>query len=137
MDKYKFLDTIMSDVMFEAYGKDFSELCCNSAEAMFSVICKIDKVDAKDEFLVEVKGDSYEETLWNFLSEMIAMVDIEEHFFSKFDVIKADENHVKAKIYGEPILPQKGETVVKSLTNYKFEVSKVDEKFKAVVCVDI
>ena len=48
MQKYKFLDDITSDVMFEAYGKDLKELFENAAEALFSVICKIKKVKPKE-----------------------------------------------------------------------------------------
>ena len=38
MKKYKFIEGLTSDVMFEAYGKDLKELFSNAAEAMFSVI---------------------------------------------------------------------------------------------------
>ena len=35
--KYKFIDNIMSDVAYEAYGKDLKELFINAAEALLSV----------------------------------------------------------------------------------------------------
>ena len=49
MQKYKFIDDLTSDVLFEAYGKDLKELYANAAEAMFSIICQTEKVEAKKE----------------------------------------------------------------------------------------
>ena len=137
MEKYKFLDEIKSDVMFEAYGSNLKELFANAAEAMFTIICKIDKVKGTEVKEFEVKGENLRETFWNWLSELIAEVDIEEMFFSKFEIIEVDETHVKAKLYGSSTEPGLGETVVKSLTNHRFEVKKTDEGYKAVVSLDI
>lgn len=137
MEKYKFLKDLTSDVLFEAYGKDLKELYANAAEAMFSIICQLDKVEPKqiEEFVM--KGEDLEGTMWNWLSGLIAIVDTEQMFFSKFEIEEADDNHVKAKLYGESISPEKGETVVKSLTNYKYKVEKTDDGYKAVVSLDI
>jgi len=135
--KYKFIDEIKSDIMFEAYGNDLKELFSNSAEALFSVICQIEKVkDLKSEKF-EIKGKDLSDTFWNWLSGLIAMVDTEEMFFSKFEILEVDKTHVKAKLYGEGIKPELGETVVKSLTNHRYEVSKTDNGYKAVVSLDI
>ena len=43
--RYRIIDKITSDVMFEAYGKDKKELFTNAAEALFGVICEIKKVE--------------------------------------------------------------------------------------------
>ena len=137
MKKYKFLDEIKSDIMWEAYGKDLKELFANSAEALFSVICKVDKVKAKEVREVSVEGKDLSETLWNWLSALIAEVDVEEMFFSKFEIISVDEKHVKAKIYGSSIQPELGETVVKSLTNHRYNVEKNSKGYKATISVDI
>ena len=74
--KFKFIEDLTSDVMFEAYGKDLKELFVNSAVALFSVICKIDNVKASKEVLVSVKGSNLEELLINWLQKLIAIVDI-------------------------------------------------------------
>ena len=47
--KYRFIDELKSDVLFEAYGKDLKELFTNAAEALFSIICQIEKVEPKEE----------------------------------------------------------------------------------------
>ena len=81
--KYKFIDELKSDVLFEAYGKNLKELFANAAEAMFSIICKIDKVEPKEADEYEMKGIDLRITMWNWLSGLIAVVDIESKFFSK------------------------------------------------------
>lgn len=137
MDKYKFIEDLTSDVLFESYGNDLKELFENSALAMFSVICKVDKVKQEKTEEIVIKGENLEDLMWNFLSYLIALVDTKEMFFSKFKIEEINDTEVKAKLYGSTIKPELGETVVKSLTMYKFKVEKTDNKYKAVISLDI
>lgn len=137
MEKYKFIRDLTSDVLFEAYGKDLPELYANSAEAMFTIICKVDEVKQSKVEEFEIKGEDLKSTMWNWLSGLIAIVDTEQMFFSKFEIVEADEEHVIAKLHGEEMSPEKGETVVKSLTLYKYDVKKIKEGYKATVSLDI
>ena len=137
MPKYKFLNVITSDVMFEAYGKDPKELFQNAAEALFSVICKIKQVKPKEKEEFEVKANNLEDLMINWLQALIAIVDTEEKFFSKYEIVEIDEIHLKAKLYGEPIKPELGETVVKAVTMYKFKLEKTDKGYKVTVSLDI
>ncbi len=137
MEKYKFIDDLTSDVLFEAYGKDLKELFSNSAEALFSIICQIDKVKPSKTKEFDVNGTDLEDTLWNWLSGLIAVVDTDEMFFSKFEILEVDETHVKAKLSGESIRPEIGETVVKSLTMHRYKVEQNKNGYKFTVSLDI
>lgn len=137
MEKFKFIDSITSDVLFEAYGKSLKSLFENAAEAMFSVMCKIDKVEPKSEQKVSIKADSLEDLMVNWLQALIAQVDIEGMFYSKFRIIEIDEKHLIGFIYGEPVSQEKGSTVVKAVTYYKFKVKKVKDGYMCVVSLDI
>lgn len=137
MKKYKFIDDLTSDVMFEAYGKDLKELFKNSALALFSIICEIKKVGEEKTIDIEVNGDSLEELMVNWLQELIALVDTDELFFSRFEIIKINENNLKAKAYGEPISPEKAGVVVKGVTYYKLKLEKIKDNFKATISLDI
>ena len=137
MKKYKFIEDLTSDVLFEAYGENLKELFANAAEAMFTIICQVDKVKPENVEEFDIKGEDLEGTMWNWLSGLIAMVDTEQMFFSKFEIVDASETHVKAKIYGESMRPEIGETVVKSLTMYKYKVEKYQKGYKAVISLDI
>jgi len=134
--KYKYLEDLTSDVMFKAYGNDLKELFENSAEALLKVICQLNKIKPVEVIEVEVEGEDVQELMFNWLQELIVLVDTEEMFFSKFEIIKISENKLKAKIYGEPITPEKGETVVKSITNYGFKVEKKGNQWTAKISMD-
>tara|TARA_Y100000310_G_C20470686_1_gene709881 strand:- start:195 stop:605 length:411 start_codon:yes stop_codon:yes gene_type:complete len=135
--KYKYLKDLTSDVMFEAYGKDLKELFENSAEAMFETICQLDKVKPTKKIEVNIQSDSVEDLLYYWLQQLIALVDIEEMFFSKFVIKEIKDNTLRADVFGESIVPEKGETLVKAVTNYKFGLEKTKQGYKATVSLDI
>ena len=135
--KYKFLDNIKSDVMFEAYGSNLSELFSNSAEALFTVICESSKVLPKKTLKIEAVSDNEQNLIIEWLQQLIAAVDTEEMFFSKFEITEIDNKHVKAVCYGEEISPEKSGTVVKAVTYHNFKFEKTKEGYKARVSFDI
>ena len=135
--KFKFIDDLTSDVVFEAYGKNLEELFENSAYALFSVISQIDKVNPMVEKDVEVRGDDVKDLMFNWLQELIGLVDLEGLFFSKFSVEEINETHLVAKCSGEEADPSKGGTLVKAVTYYKFNLEKTGKGYKVVVSLDI
>src|SRR3989338_5841678 len=122
--KYRFIDKLKSDVMFEAYGKNLKGLFENAALALFSVICDIKKVKPKKKEKFEMKAENLEDLMYNFLSGLIAIVDTEEMFFSKIKVLEVDEQHVIAELFGEEMTKEKGGTVVKAVTYYEYKLEK-------------
>ncbi|MBU0898708.1 MAG: archease [Nanoarchaeota archaeon] len=137
MEKYKFIEDLTSDVMFEAYGRDLKEVFTNAAEAMFTIICQAEKIKHEKSVKINAKAGSAKELMIAWLQELIAAVDTEEMFFSKFEILEIDENHIKAKIYGESITPEKGGTVVKAVTYYKYKFEKMKKGYVARVSLDI
>ena len=135
--KYRFIDDLTSDVMFEAYGKTLKALFENAAEALLSVICQIRKVRPRVEREIEMEADSVGELMFDWLQELIARVDVEDMFFSRFEVTEISETRLKARIWGEEADPGKGETVVKALTYYGYKFEKVKDGFRARVAMDI
>ncbi len=135
--KYKFLDKIKSDVMFEAYGTDLKELFENAAVALLSVICKTNKVKPEKSEIIEIKGEKLEDLMINWLQGLISIVDVEEMFFSKIEIEEITETNVKAKLSGEPIRPELGETVVKAVTYYNYKLEKTKKGYKVTVSLDI
>ena len=145
--KYKFIEDLTSDVMFEAYGKTLEELFANAAEAMFSVICKLEKVKPKKKKDVRLDDESVEKLLISWLQHLISMVDVDEMFFSQFEVDSVRPSpdstrdkqlwNLEAKVYGQAIKPELGETVVKAVTNYKFRFRQTKSGYSARVSLDI
>ena len=123
--------------MFEAYGKDLKELFENSAEALLSVVCKINKVKPKKSEEIEIKGEKLEDLMINWLQGIISIVDVEEMFFSEIEVEEIDETRVRAKLKGESMKPELGETVVKAVTYYEYKLEKIKKGYKVTVSLDI
>jgi SHS2 domain-containing protein len=137
MEKYKFIEDLTSDVLYEAYGKDLKELFENAALALLSVVCQINKIKPEKAEEFEMKGEDLESTMFNWLQGIIAIVDTESMFFSKVKVEEVDESHVRAKLWGEPAKPELGETVVKAVTYYKYKLEKTEKGYKVTVSLDI
>ncbi|MBT5022422.1 archease [Candidatus Woesearchaeota archaeon] len=136
-ERYVFFDEITSDVIFEAYGATLKDVFVNAAEAMFTMICKFDLIKAEKEIELEVEADNIEDLMMNWLSVLIAHVDIEEMFFSKFIITEISDTKLKAVVSGEEITPEKGETVVKAVTYYQYNFEKTDKGYKVRVSLDI
>ncbi|MDD5331854.1 MAG: archease [Candidatus Nanoarchaeia archaeon] len=134
---FKIVEDLTSDVMFQVESKTLKGLFEDSAKALSSIICKTNKVKPKKSKNIEIKAKNLEELMFRWLQKLIATVDIEEMFFSKFEIKEISEKNLKAKIYGEEIQPELGETVVKAVTNYKFKVWKEKDKYKANITLDI
>lgn len=137
--KYRFIEDLTSDVMFESYGSTKEELFENSAEALFAVVCEIDKIEIKEKISFEFHGENLEDALYNFLSNLLAESEIAELFLCKFKVkIERTKDGFKGKViaFGESYTKEKGGTVVKGITNYKFKVEK-NGVYKANVVCDI
>lgn len=135
--RYKFIDNITSDVLFEAYGKSLEEVFENAAHAMFSVICEKEKIDRSKEKVIDVESDSFEDLMINWLSALIASVDIDEMFYSDFKVVEIDEKHLKAVCYGDPFKAELGGTVVKAVTYHQYRFEKGKDGYLVRVSLDI
>jgi SHS2 domain-containing protein len=135
--KFEFVRDLTSDVLFKANGKNLEELFENSALALMSVMCDTDKVLQDKKIKIQVKGKEEKDLLYNWLQEIIATVDIEGMFFSKFKINKISNTELTAEAYGEEIIPEKGRTVVKAVTYYKFDICKIQEGYSSSVSLDI
>jgi len=139
LKRFEFIEDLKSDVMFKAYGKSLEELFANAALGLFSVICQIDKIGHRKIKLVKVKGDNLEDLMFNWLQELIGIAETDNLFLSKFEILKVGEDgtHLEARCYGEEMTPEKGGTVVKGVTYYKYELKKTKDEYSVRVSLDI
>jgi SHS2 domain-containing protein len=100
-------------------------------------MCRIESVQPKDEKKIEIDADSLEDLMINWLQALIAAVDIEGMFFSKFKITRIDDTHLTAFVYGEPVSPHKGKTVVKAVTYHQYAFKKSKEGYVCRVSLDI
>ena len=135
--KFKIIDDLTSDEYYEAYGKDLRELFENAATGMFTIMCRIERIKPRKGLPIEVTGRDAKDLLYNWLTRLIACVDGDEMFLSKFEISEIDEHHVKAIVYGDAISSETGNLGVKAITNYKFDLIREKEGYKATIAVDV
>jgi len=138
MKPYRFIDDLTSDVMFEAKGRTLNEAFENAATALFDIIAQVEKVKAEKPVKVSVKGLNLEDLMFNWLQELITLVDTEEMFFSRFEVkVDEEKNRLNATCYGEDAEAEKSGTLVKAVTYYKYKFEKTKDGYRVNVSLDI
>jgi len=141
--KFKILDDLaMADSAFEAYGKNYGELLENAALALFEVMVNTSKVEAVDEFEIEIKGKDEAGLVFDYLSELVFLKDKEGVVLGKFEVEvneEAGEKKVKVRVWGEEVDFKKHEfkVDVKAVTMHKLVVEKNKDGYVARVVVDV
>ena len=137
---YNFLDDLTSDVMFEAYGQTLTEVFELSAEAMFSVICDLSKIEKIKSFSIKVSANEDQQLLYEFLSTLLTESEIRGLFLKEFHVKykrKKNKSILITKVFGEKISPEKGGTVVKGITYYGLKLEKNENGYRVQVAMDI
>lgn len=141
---YKFFDDVsIADIEFEANGKTLKELFESAAHALMDVHIKDSrKLDKNYYIKIEKEAENIEMLLFNFLSELVIIKDVDRILFSKFDAKIIPENK-KWKIfcdcYGEKIDFEKHELLVdvKAVTLHKFKIEETKNGWRARVVLDI
>ncbi|MBN2444078.1 MAG: archease, partial [Spirochaetales bacterium] len=134
------VEDLTSDVMFEAFGTTLPELLEVSAQAMFSVICDISKIQPHTSLLIEASADDETELLYEFLSTLLTESEINGLFLSQFHITKLkkqDKFFLTAHVFGEKMSRGKGGTVVKGVTYYGLVVEHTPEGYRSHVAMDI
>ena len=140
---FKFLEGIATaDVAIEATGKTLEEAFAEAALAMFEVQTNTRKVKPLISKKVEIQSEDKKSLLFDWLSKLIYLRDIEKMFFSKFKVkIKQVGNNFRldADIYGERIDAKEHElkVEVKGVSYTQMEVQEKPGKAKIKVILDV
>ena len=100
-------------------------------------MCEIKKVKPEIKKNIVVKADNLEDLFIGWLQEIIALVDTDEVFLSKFDIKEINWTYLEADCYGEEISLEKGLTIVKAVTYYGFKFERDKKGYKVRVACDI
>jgi SHS2 domain-containing protein len=82
MQKYEFLEHT-ADVTFKAYGRDLNELFENAAEALEDTMVILDEVALGETLTIEIGSNSYENLLYDWLSELLITFEVERFAVKK------------------------------------------------------
>lgn len=133
--KFKFLSHT-ADVKFQAFGKTLNEVFENSGLALINVFYerKIKNLKSKK---FKVKGKDLESLMYNFLEELLFL--IETGFLpSRIKVkINKDEKSLIAELAGDAIKNYKVRPDVKAITYNDMFVKKIKDKWISQVVLDV
>lgn len=140
---FKFLeDMATADVAFEATGKTLEDAFAYAALAMFEVETDTKKIEPNISKKIEIEAEDKQALLFDWLSELLFIRDVEDMYFSKFDVkIEKinDKFKLTAEVYGEKFDDKKHElrTEVKGVSYQMMKIEEKPDECKVRVILDV
>jgi SHS2 domain-containing protein len=138
MKKYELIDHT-ADIGIIAYGNTKEEAFEVAAEAMFDLICPLDKVEEKERFDIEVDAEDLESLLVTWLNELLYVFDVKKLIFKKFNVTLIGNNQLISHCFGEKFDPKKHEIIreIKAVTYNLLKIENKDNQWMIQVVFDI
>lgn len=104
IDEYEFFEHT-GDAKFRAYGSTIEERFTNAALAMFSLIVATKDIKPAQEKEVEVEGSDIKQLLYNWLEEILFLLDADGFFFNSvksIEIIQKGRSYIlKAVLAGD------------------------------------
>jgi SHS2 domain-containing protein len=132
--KYKFLEHT-ADIKFQAFGKTLDKVFENAALAMFNSMYS-GKVKNKIKKMISVEGKDNESLLYNFLEELLFLLD-SKNFFLLSCKVKIKDKKLEAELEGDKAGNYNIELDVKAVTYNSMFVKKEKGKFVVQVVLDV
>lgn len=138
MRRFSFFDHT-ADAGLMIYGKDLPSLFEHAGEGFFHLITDLKAVKPVIEKRVELRGESLDRLIVDWLSELLYLHDAEHLLFKEFKVESVGDEGLKAVVKGEVF--QDGihviKTEVKAVTHHQIRVEKKNRTWRARVIFDL
>lgn len=132
---YEFLEHT-ADIKFRAYGKTLNEAFENSVLAFAEFVGKGNKIKSRKGKVIRVSGNDKQSLFYNFLEELIFLLDSE-----RFVVVKGSVNimgnNLKAELFGDDVKNYSGLDHVKASTYSEMEIREVDGGWVVQAVLDV
>lgn len=140
--EFRFLDGIApADAAFEATGQDMCAAFEAAARALFSVIVDVGEISTRVKRVVAVQADTLDDLLYNWLSELVCLKDVQRELYGEFSVRIWHNSrwNLEAQIAGDGIDNLQGKTLtdVKAVTYHRLAVESSAEGCRVTVVVDL
>lgn len=129
-----------ADEGIRAYGRSLPEIFAAAARGMFSVIADVDSVRPEQARRIELRAESAEELLHDWLEELNGLHQVSGELYSAFEVeIDAGGRHLQATVRGEPMDPARHSLAieVKAVTWHGFHLEETADGLAATVLFDV
>ncbi len=134
MKKYKFLEHT-ADIKFRAFGKSLNEAFENASLAMFNSMSD-ERIKLKIKKKIKVSGKDNESLLYNFLEELLFLLDSKNFFLSKIKV-KISDLKLTAELWGDSVKNYETKLDVKAVTYNQMKVEKKAGRWLVQVVIDV
>ena len=114
-----------ADVMIKAHGSSLKECFENAAFGMIDTILDASKVEPRSVKEIAVEGDSLEDLLYNFLSEVLFIFDAERLVLCRFEV-NIQKGRLTCRAWGERFDREKHapKQEIKAVTYHMLQVNE-------------
>ena len=140
MKKFKFLEHT-ADAKFQAYGKTMEEAFSNAALAMFSIITDIKKIKKALKNEIKAEGSDLKSLLYNFLEELLFLIDTENFLLSSIKEISIKEINKKFKLnavaVGDKANNYETHGDIKAVTYNEMRIEENKDKVMVQVVLDL
>ena len=129
-----------ADAEFVATGHTMEEAFASAAKATFGLMTDLSKVRPQETREISLTAGSPEDLLFDWLSELLYLSEVDRLVFSKFDVkiTEGGEYWLEAKARGEKIGPRHEIFLhIKAVTYHDLRVEKRNNTYEAQVLLDI
>lgn len=133
--KYRFLEHI-GDIKFQAYGKTLNDVFENSVIAVSAYISRGKKVKSSKGKIIDVSGNDIESLFYNFLDELIYLIDA-ENFIAAKAKITVRGNNLHAELFGDSASNYKDLDQIKAATYAEMHVKKTASGWEAQAVLDV
>jgi len=140
MAKFKFLEHT-ADAKFQAFGKTMEEAFSNAALAMFSIITDIKKIKKALKNEIKAEGSDLKSLLYNFLEELLFLIDTENFLLSSIKEISIKEINKKFKLnavaVGDKANNYETHGDIKAVTYNEMRIEENKDKVMVQVVLDL
>jgi SHS2 domain-containing protein len=138
---FKFLpDVALADIAFEAQSRSLDGLFESCALALEDIMVDPSTLIVSASRDLELKADDLDRLLYDFLTELIVIKDVDSLLFKEVKVrVDADNNTLSASLMGEPIDRDRHtlRNDVKAVTMHMFGIKREGDVWKGTVVLDI
>ncbi len=138
---YKFLpDVALADIAFEAESENLNGLFESCALAIMDIMVDLASLRALTEKKFALEAPDLDRLLYDFLTELIVVKDVDSLLFGKFDIkVREDGPSLFALARGEAIdrTRHRLRNDVKAVTMHLFGIRREGGKWKTTVVLDI
>lgn len=131
--KYQILEH-PADLKIKIWGNTLEDFFQNILAAIFSATGP-EITDQEAKIKIEIKAQDLENLVFDFLTEVIYQMDINDAVFLKINFSEINETKIVAEITGRKI--KKLATEIKGITWHDFEVKRGTDGLRATLLFDI